>query len=200
MHIVYTNWVHTVAPDRQSAAYRLFHIYRRVLVQQLFTMNEKTLKEMQPTSGNTTIDADLRTEWVTVSLTAPEMCDYIKRGASLMFQNVKEATTLYVDLVQHLRGWLDLFDRNPGVKKVPLDDLRQFDELASMVFPYASRQLMAYEDDIGYGAFLVRAARRRRGLMAELSQEFGAETAPVRPAWRSLSDQIAERLAHRLGT
>jgi hypothetical protein len=191
-HMVLQNRVREMPPELHTAAYRLFHYYRRVQVQQLFTMNAKTLAQVgSPTSGNPAQDSALRTQWVTVSLTAVEMVAYKEKGAALLFEDTKTPTQLYLDLVDHLRGWLDIFNKNPNLRRAPLEDLRKFDELAAAVFPYASAQLMP-------NAFLAKQARRRRGLAAELFA-IKEEQAPVRQFYRPLSDQIAERLARRLG-
>ena len=198
-HLVLPNRVNSVPADKRTPAYKLFHFYRRVMVQQLFTMNTGTLKEVgTSTSGNPGVDRDLRSQWVTVSLTAVEMTEYLQKGAALMFEDPATATTLYLDIVEHLRGWLDSFINNPSLKRAPLEDLRKFDELAAAVFPYANARLMANEDDAGYGSWLAKAARRRRGLASMLANQ-AEEQVPQRAVYRSLSDQIAERLAQRLG-
>jgi len=198
-HMVLPNRVQEVPPAQHTAAYRLFHYYRRVQVQQIFTMNAKTLEEVgSPTSGNLSQDSHLRTQWVMVHLTAVEMTMYRDKGAALMFEDVKVPTVLYLDLVEHLRNWLDAFHKNPNLRRAPLDDLTKFDELAAAIFPYANPRLMPHEDDAGYGAFLAKHARRRRGLASELIAA-KSEEAAVRQFYRPLSDQIAERLAQRVG-
>jgi hypothetical protein len=196
-HVVLKNRVSTVPREKQSAAYRLFFNHRRVLVQQIFTMNARTMGEVGiPTSGNEKVDRDLRTEWVTIQLTPVEMTQYIQRGARLMFENPEAATRLYLDLVEHLKNWLDVFDTNPNLRRAPIDELRLFDELAGEVFKYASRRLMPDEEASGYGAWLAQMSRFRRGITTQVLSE--TPTSHGAPTYRSYSDQIAERLAKRL--
>lgn len=196
-HIVLKNRVNTVPVEKQTAAYRLFHFYRRVMVQQIFTMNAGTLQQVgMPTSGNEKVDRDLRTEWVTVAMTAPEMTTYLQRGAALMFERVEVATQLYLDLVEHLRDWLQAFYDNPNLRKAPVDDLRLFDELAKECFKYANPRLMKNEEDTAYGQWLAAGTRQTGFDMGIFSPE--EERKPVIATYTSLSDQIAEKLAHRL--
>lgn len=198
-HIVLQNLVHSIPRGKQSAAYRLFHDHRRVRTQQLFTMNTRAMNEIGvSTTGDPELDRQLRTEWVHVALTAVEMTTFLHRGAGLMFDDPRVATALYLDLVEHLRGWLDLFDKNPNLRRAPLQDLQAFDELAAAVFPFASRDLLPNEEDAGYGAFLAKAARRRRTLFSEMAAA-AAEDVPIKVSYKPLSDQIAEKLAKRLG-
>jgi hypothetical protein len=196
-HIVLKNVVQTVDPEKQTAAYRLFHHYRRVMVPQLFTMNAKTLEEVgMPTSGNEKVDSYLRTEWVTIQLTAVEMCAYMQRGAGIMFQNADAATKLYLDLVEHLRDWLQAFHDNPNLRKAPVRDLHLFDELAREVFKYANPRLMKNEEDTAYGQWLALGVRSTGFDIGIFSPQ--EEQKPIIASYTSLSDQIAERLAHRL--
>lgn len=198
-HNVLQNLVSTIPRSKHTAAYRLFHYHRRVMVQQLFTMNVKVMAEIGvSTTGDPKIDQQLRSEWVTISLTGVEMTQFMQKGAAMMFEEHKTPTAVYLDCVEHLRGWLDLFDKNPNLRRAPLNDLKLFDDLAGAVFPYASRQLMPNEDDAGYGAFLARAARRRRGLAAELINS-QTDDMPVKLSYKPISEQVAERLARRLG-
>lgn len=196
-HIVLKNLVHTVPVEKQTAAYRLFHIYRRVRVQQLFTMNAQTLEEVgMPTSGMDKVDRDLRTEWVTVKLTPVEMSNYIQRGAAVMFEKVEDATKVYLDLVEHLRDWLQAFHDNPNLRHAPLKDLTLFDELAREVFKYASPRLIKREEDTAYGQWLASGVRNTGFDIGIFDPK--EERGPIIASYHSLSDQIAEKLAQRL--
>lgn len=196
-HIVIKHFCHTVPAEKQTAAYRLFHFYRRVRVQQIFTMNAKTLEEVgMPTSGLEKVDRDLRTEWVTVKLTAVEMTAYLQRGASIMFERIEDATQVYLDLVEHLRDWLHVFSENQNLRQAPIKDLTLFDELAREVFKYANPRLIKNEEDTAYGQWLATGVRST-GFDIGIFDPQEARR-PVVASYTSLSDQIAEKLAQRL--
>jgi hypothetical protein len=196
-HIVITNWCHDVPVEKQTAAYRLFHIYRRVRVQQIFTMNARTMEEVgMPTSGMEKVDRDLRTEWVTVKLTPVEMSAYLQKGASVMFEKIEDATKVYMDLVEHLRDWLQAFIDNPNLRHAPLKDLELLDELAREVFKYANPRLMKNEEDTAYGQWLASGVRSTGFDIGIFDPK--EERRPIIATYTSLSDQIAEKLAQRL--
>jgi hypothetical protein len=198
-HIVLKNVVQTVPVEKQTAAYRLFHIYRRVMVPQVFTMNQNTLQEVgMPTSGNEKVDRYLRTEWVTVKMTPVEMTTYLQRGASILFENDADATQVYLDLVEHLRDWLQAFYDNPNLRKAPIRDLQLFDDLAREVFKYANHRLMKNEEDTAYGQWLAGGVRTMGFDVALGIFSSKEEQKPVIASYTSLSDQIAEKLAQRL--
>lgn len=196
--VVYTNRVQEVPKDQHSPAFRLFHYYFRVSVQQLFTMDAGVAAQWgTPTSGNPDWDRQMRNAWVEVQLTPVEMVALLQRGASLEFHDTQQATAIYLDIVAHLRGWLKAFETNPNLRRAPLEDLRLFDELAAQIYPYASAVLLANEDDGGYGAFLARASRRRGSAAVLSGRDPEARTMAPRGSYRPLSDAIAERLVKR---
>lgn len=188
--------IHAIPVKEQTAAYRLFFHYRPVQVQQIFTMNTATMEQVgAPTSGNPEIDKDLRTEWVSVSYTAPELVALLKRGGAFMFTDVPAATKLYLDLVEHLRNWQHAFETNGTLRRAPLPDLQAFDELAGETFKYVSHSLINDEDITGYGSWLAQMSRFRRGITQNVlagPMEHGGV-----PTYRSISDQIAAQLDHR---
>lgn len=197
-HIVLKNIVKSVPTEQHTAAYRLFFYPVSVMVQQVFTIDAEIAEKFgTPTTGNADLDREFRNAWVSVSITAVQMVEYMEKGATLMFQESQSPTKVYLDLVEHLRAWLQAFDRNPNLHRAPLEDLRKFDELAARIFPYASVQLMPNEDDAGYGAFLARSSRRRGGL-ASLRRIEAFEAPQLRGSYRPLSDAIAEKLARRI--
>lgn len=196
--VVYTNRVQEVPKEQHSPAFRLFHYYYRVMVQQMFTMDAAVAAQWgSPTSGNPDWDREMRNAWVEVQLTPVEMVALLQRGAALEFHDEQQATTIYLDLVAHLRGWLKAFETNPNLRRAPLEDFRLFDELAGQIYPYASAVLMANEDDAGYGAFLARRSRRRGSAAILSSRTAEGNTDASRGVYRPLSEAIAERLVKR---
>lgn len=195
-----TNVMKTVAAADQTAAYRLFHHPRRCMVQQMFTINREVAEKFGTlTSGDATRDREMRNEWVNVLLMAPDMCEMIERGASIMFDNPAVATKLYLDLVEHLRNWLHLFETDPNVTEAPINDLRQFDELAALIFPYAAPSLMKHEDDAGYGAFMAKLRRGGRVTLDWRNRGQAADPTLPKPTqkYRPLSDAIADWMYRR---
>lgn len=196
--VVYTNLVQEVPKDQHTPAYRLFHYYYRAWVQQIFTMDADVAAQWgTPTSGNPAWDKEMHNAWVEVQLTPVEMVGMLQRGAALEFTDAEQATSIYLDLVAHLRGWVKAFAVNPNLRRAPLEDLRLFDELAGQIYPYASYVLMKNEDDAGYGAFLARTARRRGSATVLLGKGSDGVTGAPRGSYRPLSEAIAECLAKR---
>jgi hypothetical protein len=194
-----TNWAPDVPKEKQTCAWRLFHIHHPCMVPQVFTMNRQIMENWGvPTTGDEKLDRDMRTEWVSVNLTPVQMVEFMDKGSPIMFQDHDVATRVYLDLLGHLRAWNHIFDINLNLRKAPLNDLAKFDELCAMIFPYANPRLMRNEDDAGYGAFLARRSRRALGsvAMAQHTRTLSEGEQPMQ--YESLSARIAERLAKRL--
>lgn len=198
--IVHTHQVKDIPKDMQSPAYRLFHYYYRVWVQQLFTIDAGIAGEWgTSTSGDPKLDKEMRSAWVEVQHTPVEMVQLLQRGAALEFTDVHQATAIYLDILAHLRLWVKAFETNPNLRRAPLEDLRLFDDLAGQLYPYASHTLMAGEEDAGYGAFLARTARRRGNTTILRGLAPAPGKGPSRGTYRPLSDTVAELLAKRVG-
>ncbi len=195
--IIQTHSVKEVPKEEHTPAFRLFFYPYTIMVQQLFTMDQGLAERWgTPTSGNAKLDKEFRSAWVRVRATPVQMVEFMERGAALQFESFEDATRIYLDIVEHLRGWIKAFDVNPNLRRAPLEDLRQLDELAARVYPYANPNLLVNEDDGGYGAFVARASRRRSTLASTLKQAPSPPGA-LRSTYRHLSDAIAERLARR---
>lgn len=197
-HIVIKNMVKRPPKSMHSPAYRLFFYPIPAMVQQVFTMDAAIAEQFgTATSGNADLDREFRNAWVHVRLTPVQMVGLMERGASIVFENHEKATQVYLDIVAHLRGWLEAFVKNPNLHRAPLEDLRKLDELAAHIFPYANPRLMPREDDAGYGAFLARSSRRRGGL-ASMRRIDAKEAPTIRGIYQPLSEAIAEKLAQRV--
>lgn len=194
-----SNWAVDVPKDKQTCAWRLFHVPYLCMVPQLFTMNQQIMENWgTPTTGDERLDREQRSAWVSVQLTAVQMTEFMDRGSPIMFQDYEVATKVYLDLLGHLRAWEHAFDVNLNLRRAPLADLVKFDELCGLIFPYANPRLMKHEDDAGYGAFLARRGRRASGsiAMAQHQRELLVHERPAQ--YEPLSTRIGERLAKRL--
>jgi len=194
-----THWAREVPKDKQTCAWRLFHVAHACMVPQVFTMNQQIMENWGvPTTGNEKLDREMRSEWVSVNLTAVQMVEFMDRGSPIMFHDHEVATRVYLDLLGHLRAWNHIFDVNLNLRKAPLADLAKFDELCAMIFPYANPRLMKNEDDAGYGAFLARRGRRALGSIAMAQRARTLEPGEAPMQYESFSNRIAERLAKRI--
>ena len=199
--IVIPKSARAIPHEYHTAAYRLFHYPRSCSVQQMFTLDPERIKKWGvATSGNAKFDREVSTSWVEVMMTAVDMVDLIKKGASIQFANHAVAKATYLDLVEHLQRWLNDVSSDPSIMEAPVEELREFDHLAALIWPYA-RHLMVKDDEAsGYGQYMSALLSGRASLT--LSNRFRKADlleprANAMRVYKPYSDRIAEWIHQR---
>lgn len=149
---VITTFLPVVEEHEQSAAWRLFHVKYRCRVARIHTESLKFTQE-RPAEGNEYQGGGLATarEMITVSLSAAAMAEMIMEGASIALLGDGDAKSIYQDVHKHLHDWQQYSLYSVHGRNVPEDDLRAFDQLASVVYPHARYDIAQSHADMLYG-------------------------------------------------
>ena len=200
--------VHFVPRENQSAAYRLFNRRYLCKIQQFFTMDPELIQRTGlPTTGDEKLDMQMRNEWTSIYMTPVVMVHYMERGAGFMLEDVTQANDIYQDIGEHMRNWLVALQTNPNISKAPLDDLAKFDDLASVLYPYATTAQRRLPERGAMSGFLAKRAKvggltsrmaMPRHLREKALQEAtGAPGGIAGSGHQSLTMRIAELVAKR---
>lgn len=134
--------MHVSVEEQSTAAWKIFKRHFFVFVQNQFLYSEAYLLQHGIIS---TTPEDAMHEMLSKRLTClsiAEMVELRMMGAPIEFKEVKDVTTVYDIIVEHLRDWAEItrlmiFDVLP-----PAEEFYILDEIASELHPYVVRTKM----------------------------------------------------------
>lgn len=129
-----------IVANKPTAAQRLFTQPFLCSIPDIYFYGEKVIAEVGLYStGDKKMDLGQRMELRDVYLTIAGMAIHHEEGTPIRFKQPEQAIEIYDLIVEHLRNWKRVVDVEFNYGRVPIDDLRCFENFALAIFPLASQ-------------------------------------------------------------
>jgi hypothetical protein len=125
--------------DDGTASELAFKKTFRVGIQNQFLYTPEIIKWMgTPTTGNRTLDRQLRNNFVEIMATPIACVEYYLMGAPISFRNAAIPNQILTILRQHVNNW-DYIGRNfYNVEMPPMEELDEISEFCELIVRYAA--------------------------------------------------------------
>ena len=127
--------------DRNTAAWRLFHLKYPVLVPELSAYSPDYLRSNPlPSTGDRALDDMRESNMVATKHTAAGLAMLLSQGYPFGLLQIKDCVQIYSDIQNHLNDWNDqtLSYIHPN-EFPPIDELRMLESLAIEVYVIAKK-------------------------------------------------------------
>lgn len=183
----------TDTSQEHTAAYKIFHYYFECMLPASFAFQNKnqlmgTLVYESPEKEDTASK-----EMIPRQHTVAEMIEYHRRGATIILRDPQDAVKIYGWLRDHLSALRQRVQFGVNAGHLPMEDLQDMDDFASMVYRIARNyeQVDERQGQMGRkleGMFARRAIKRKRVEETEHSNEQEPEERPVKEHNSIVSD------------
>lgn len=129
-------------PDKQSAAYKIFHHEWNVSVPHIFVYSEEFMRISGTViSGDASYDSRLPKQMVGGRYTIAQLAVLMDEGATIRLDVPQDAKAIYDIISRHLEDWSSLLNKTGSfdLKKAPENDLMLLSQLADTLYGYAAR-------------------------------------------------------------
>ncbi len=92
-----------------------------------------------PTVGDPVIDKEMADQPLVTYITIDKMIEYFKKGVVVSVINHADTLIIYEIVDKYLQGWSNRLRDGINVGGAPMDDLRDLDNFAAVVYPYAQQ-------------------------------------------------------------
>lgn len=125
-------------PTKHTAAFKIFNYRFIVQIAQMHLISQEELDNCwRVTSGNAAVDRTLAREIVQAQLTIAEMAKYHANGVSMTLATPEDSVRIYGIIHEHLQDWKRELQSSVTLTTAPVDELRELDELAAIVYNVA---------------------------------------------------------------
>lgn len=187
--------------DKATPAYKLFHFYIECMIPAAYAYQSRHEVEGVPVYERADMEDDAAREMVPRQHTTVELIEYHKRGASIIIRNPNDAVAMYGWLRDHLSHLRSKVQFSVNVGNIPLQDLQDMDEFASMIYRIA-RQYEEVDERQGKmdrkldSMFKNRIMRRKRATEEEPTNQQSPEERPMKEH-RSITGDISKSAIER---
>lgn len=187
--------------DTTTAAYKLFHFYIECMIPAAYAYQNKHEMEGVPVYQHADMEDDAAREMIPRQHTPVELIEYHKRGASIIIRNPEDAIKMYGWLRDHLSLLRSRVQFSVNVGNIPLQDLQDMDDFATMVYRIARQYEQVDERQGKMGRklddmFKNRRIRRKRVQEDEPTNTQVPEERPMKEH-RSITADISKSAIER---
>ncbi len=146
---VITTFLPYAATEEQTPAFRLFFKKHKVRVAKIHTESIAYLNSRGVEGNEFGASGEANARQLITCMMAPcTMAEMVGEGATIALVDPDEAAGIYQDIKEHLQGWVSYNTNRLHGREVPLEDLRLFDQLASLIYPYARYDIQKSKSDL----------------------------------------------------
>lgn len=133
--------------QEETIAFKLFNKRFAILVQNKAFYSTFELEEIGFTSCGTVADNQAYlNEFRLIQTTLDKIVEWNARGDMIKLTDLKDATTMYKIMDEHMNNWLIVAREIPSVKLPPIEDFEALDKLCEMLHPLVDINVDAIED------------------------------------------------------
>lgn len=190
----------TTARPKKSAAFRLFHMFHEVLIQEIHLYSESYLTQTaRPVSGSREDDEDRLLTEIRAQFTAADLAEQLAEGAAFRFVHRDAALRVYEDIQEHLKDW-ENYTRNDLMRaQAPVEDLQRFEQLARYLHPQVLNQVRAKGSDLLLNSLFSRRISRFSKEQQAAVEERARGAPAATTQYRSVTESITQNLALNRG-
>lgn len=186
--------------EEHTIAYKLFHYYFEWEIPESFANEKRMQFGGVPISTDSSNDHALAESMVRRQHTVIEMIDYSKRGARIVLCHPEKSVIIYEWLTEYLTKRREQLRYKINVGNVPLEDLTDMDEFASIIYRLARQYENTEVLDNGKSArfndnLFKHRMLKSRFVPTEKKEDLTA-TKPI-PEHKSISDDISKEVLTR---
>lgn len=185
----------------RTPAYKIFHYYFECMIPASFAYQNHNELMGSVVYDSPAMEESASNEMVMRQHTVSEMVEYHRRGASIILRKPDDAVTIYGWLRDHLADARKRVQFGVNVGNLPMEDLEDMDEFATMIYRIA-RNYEEVDERQGRMSrkldtmFSRRLIRRRKVDENEHSNEQTQEEVPVKEH-NSIVDDISHTAIER---
>lgn len=187
--------------DEHTPAFKIFHYYIECMIPASFANQNKNALTGSLVYNSPEQEESASHEMVARRHTVAELIQYHRRGATIILRNPEDAVKIYGWLRDHLADARQRVQFGVNVGNLPIEDLTDMDDFATMVYRIARNYEQVDERQSKMGRklddmFSRRLIRRKRAEEAEHSNPQEPEDKPVKEH-NSIMDDISHTALER---
>ena len=125
--------------EEETTAFGIFKQLYKVRIPSINLLSRDELEEFgRPTTGDPLYDRAVMSELRLVMIPISKMVEYYKEGAQVRVVDHQDCERIYRAIENHLNAWKDKLTKSMNVGSAPIQDLKDLDEFASIVYPHAA--------------------------------------------------------------
>lgn len=146
-----------------------------------------------PTCGDKALDRQGREEMINIIIPISDILEYYRKGERVIWRHHPDLNEVYSIITNYLTAWNQELSEGLNSADVPMQDLRDLDQMAASVFTLAQtygtqpRQRLSFLDQLFGGKGRVTT---RESLQGGLARQVEATTEPRKPTEAKHQSQI----------